>query len=67
MIRTEVFLNREALKSEAHQVGKTVRKMHNKAFNRRCFRCGGVVVNDEKTGVWQCLNPECESQFREIP
>jgi len=44
---------------------KRIRK-HNKAFNRRCYICGGAVVKDDRTDIWHCLSPDCEAEFREV-
>lgn len=67
-------LNRDRIKIQKRkyqadhreEINAGVRRRRNKSFNRRCFLCGGVVVEDEGSAVWQCLNQECEAEFKEI-
>ncbi len=42
------------------------RRRHNKSFSRRCFICGGMILQDKESQIWQCQNPECEAEFQEI-
>lgn len=61
-INIATHLRIEAMKIQKNKTKK--RGPYNKAFNRRCFICGGAVVDSGDS--WQCLNPECEAEFKEV-
>lgn len=48
------------------EINAGMKRRRNKAMSRRCFICGGAIIEDQGSGLWQCLNPECEAEFREV-
>ena len=53
-------------KSRRYKETHPDRKARNTAFRRRCFICGGMIIQDELTMLYQCMNPDCEAEFKEI-
>ena len=48
------------------EINARVKRRRATTVKRRCYICGGVIVEDIYSGLWQCLNPECEAEFREV-
>ena len=53
-------------KKDKAALNPNYRPREERMIKRVCFNCGGKVVQDEFSGIWQCLNPECESEFQEV-